>query len=106
MGVKMTVKIIIKRTVKENKAKEMIPLFRQMRSLAVKQPGYISGETLKSLDRPETFVVISTWDSSAAWEQWLLNKERQKLQGKMDSFLTAKTEYEMFQFGLDDKEII
>ena len=102
----MTVKIIIKRTVKENQAKEMIPLFRQMRSLAVKQAGYISGETLKSLDRPETFVVISTWDSSADWEQWLLNQERQKLQEKMDSFLAGKTEYEMFQFGLDDKEII
>ena len=102
----MTVKIIIKRTVIENKAREMISLFRQIRSLAVKQQGYISGETLKSLDRPETFVVISTWDSSAAWEQWLLNKERQKLQEKMDSFLVGKTEYEMFQFGLDDKEII
>ena len=102
----MTVKIIIKRTVKENRAREMIPLFRQMRSLAVKQPGYISGETLKSLDRPESFVVVSTWDSSADWEQWLLNQERQQLQEKMDSFLTGKTEYEMFQFGLDDKEII
>jgi len=102
----MTVKIILKRTVKENMAKEMIPLFRKMRSLAVKQPGYISGETLKSLDRPETFVVISTWDSSGDWEQWLLNTERQDLQEKMDSFLEGKTEYEMFQFGLDDREII
>lgn len=102
----MTVRIIIQRTVKENKAKEMIPLFRQIRSLAVKQTGYISGETLKSIDRPETFVVISTWDSAAAWEQWLLNDERQKLQEKMNSLLEGKTEYEMFQFGLDDKEII
>lgn len=51
-------------------------------------------------------MVISTWDSSAAWEQWLQNKERQALQDKMDPFLIAKTEYETFQFGLDDKEII
>jgi len=102
----MTVRVIIKRTVKENKAREMISLFRKMRSLAVKQPGYISGETLKSLDRPETFVVISTWDSAEVWEQWMRNKERQDLQEKMDPFLEGKTEYEKFQFGLDDKEII
>ena len=102
----MTVKIIIKRTVKANQAKEMIPLFRRMRSLAVKQLGYISGETLKSLHRPQTFVVISTWDSSTAWEQWWSNTERQKIQEKIDSFLEGKTEYEMFQYGLDDKEII
>ena len=102
----MTVKILIKRTILENKVKEMIPLFRQMRTLAVKQPGYISGETLKSLDRSETFVVISTWESSADWEQWLLSKERQELQDKIDSLLEGKTEYEMFQFGLNDKEII
>ncbi|HDL07225.1 MAG TPA: antibiotic biosynthesis monooxygenase, partial [Desulfobacteraceae bacterium] len=30
----MAVKILIKRSVPENKAKEMIPLFRQMRVLA------------------------------------------------------------------------
>ncbi|MEW6673387.1 MAG: antibiotic biosynthesis monooxygenase family protein [Thermodesulfobacteriota bacterium] len=102
----MTVKIIIKRTVKENMAREMIPLFRKMRSLAVRQPGYISGETLKSLDRTDSFVVISTWDAAEDWEQWLLNPERKKLQDKMDLFLEGQTEYEMFQFGLDDKEII
>ena len=102
----MAVKILIKRTVPQDKAREIIPLFRQMRNLANNQPGYISGETLKSLDRPETFVVISTWDSSPDWEQWLLNQERQKIQEKMDSFLAGKTEYEKFQFGLDDKEII
>ncbi|MFC1814799.1 antibiotic biosynthesis monooxygenase family protein [Thermodesulfobacteriota bacterium] len=95
----MAVKILIKRTVPENKAKKIIPLFRQMRSLATNQPGYISGETLKSLDRPATFLVISTWESSDDWEQWLLGKERQEIQGKIDALLGGKTEYEMFHYG-------
>ena len=98
----MTVKIIIKRTVKENRAKEMIPLFRQMRSLAVKQPGYISGETLKSLDRPDTFLVISTWQSSDDWGKWLLSKERQGVQEKIDALLGGKTEYEIFYYGFSE----
>jgi hypothetical protein len=38
----MAVKILIRRTVPENKARQMIPLFRKMRTLANEQPGYIT----------------------------------------------------------------
>jgi heme-degrading monooxygenase HmoA len=98
----MAVKILIKRTVPQNKAKEMIPLFRQMRVLATNQPGYISGETLKSFDKPDTFLVISTWQSSDGWEKWLLSQERQKIQDKIDALLGGKTEYEMFHYGFTE----
>ena len=98
----MAVKILIKRTVPEDKAKEMIPLFRQMRVLATSQPGYISGETLKSLDKPNTFLVISTWHSSDDWEKWLLIKDRQEIQDKIDALLGGKTEYEIFHYGFSE----
>jgi heme-degrading monooxygenase HmoA len=38
----MAVKILIRRHVPEDKAREIIPLFRQMRSLATNHEGYIS----------------------------------------------------------------
>jgi len=98
----MTVKILIKRVVPKEKAKDMIPLFRQMRQMATQQPGYISGETLKSLDRLDVFLVISTWQSADAWEKWLLSKERQEIQSKIDALLGGKTEYEMFQYGITE----
>ncbi len=98
----MAVKILIKRIVPENKAKEMIPLFRQMRVLATNQSGYISGETLKSFDKPDTFLVISTWKSSEYWEKWLLSKGRQETQDKIDALLGGKTEYEMFHYGFGE----
>ena len=96
----MTVKILITRVVPRDKAKEMVPLFRQMRKLATNQPGYISGETLKRLDRLDVFMVISTWQSAEEWEKWLLSKERQEVQTKIDALLGGKTEYEMFQYGV------
>jgi heme-degrading monooxygenase HmoA len=98
----MTVRVLIKRVVPREKAKEMIPLFRQMRQLATNQPGYISGETLKSLDRPDVFLVISTWLTSGEWEKWLLSKERREIQAKVDALLGGKTEYEMFQVGTSE----
>ena len=96
----MSVKILITRTVPGNKGKEMIKLFKEMRSLATSQPGYISGETLKSNDRPDVFLVISTWQSAQDWEKWLLSKERQEIQEKIDALLGGYTHYEMFHYGL------
>jgi heme-degrading monooxygenase HmoA len=98
----MDIKIIIKRIVSKDKVKEMIPYFRQIRALAIGQEGYISGETLKSLDSPESFMVISSWNSPEDWEKWMLNKERQEVQEKVDALLGRKTEYERFHYGYSE----
>ena len=98
----MVVKVLIKRVVPEDTAKKMIPLFRQMRMLASNQSGYISGETLKSLDRLDSFLVISIWHSPEYWEKWLLNQERREIQDKIDALLGGRTEYEMFHYGFGE----
>ena len=95
----MAIKILITRTVPREKAPEMVTLFREMRALANAQPGYISGETLKSNDRPDVYLVISTWQSAETWEKWLLSKERQAIQENIDKLLGGKTSYEMFHYG-------
>jgi len=96
----MAVKILITRTVPHDKARVMLGLFRQMRALATVQPGYISGETLKSLDEPDVYLVISTWQSVEDWNNWLASKERQLVQAKIDELLGGKTKYQAFHYGL------
>ena len=98
----MAVKIIIKRVVPQDKARGMIPLFRKMRTLATNQPGYISGETLKRLDKPDEFIVISTWNSSDDWNRWVQSAERQEIQGEIDVLLGGKTEYEIYHYGFTE----
>jgi heme-degrading monooxygenase HmoA len=98
----MAVKIIIRRTVPHDKAREMIPLFRQMRASAATQPGYITGETLRSMDNPEEFMVISTWQSSEEWNNWLKSTERNKVQSRIDALLGGETHYEIFHYGFSE----
>jgi heme-degrading monooxygenase HmoA len=98
----MAVKVLIKRKVPADKAREMIPLFRKMRALATNQPGYISGETLKRLDSPNEFVVISTWHSSKDWTNWLESKDRKAIQDEIDALLGGKTEYEIYHYGFTE----
>ncbi len=96
----MSVKILITRTVPQEKARQMLALFREMRALATAQTGYISGETMKSLDEPDVYLVISTWQSVEDWNSWLNSKARQKIQTQIDELLGGKTEYSAYHYGL------
>ena len=98
----MAVKVLIKRKISQDRAKALIPLVRQMRASAATQAGYITGETLRSLDNPEEFLVISTWQSSDDWNKWLQSEERNKVQDKIDDLLGGETKYEIFHYGFSE----
>ena len=98
----MAVKILIRRIVPANKARQMIPLFREMRTLANEQPGYITGETMRNLENPDEFLVVSTWETSDDWNRWVQSKEREQIQSKIDDLLGGKTNYEIFHYGFTE----
>ncbi|MBN1931261.1 MAG: antibiotic biosynthesis monooxygenase [Desulfobacterales bacterium] len=95
----MTVKIIIRRIVPKNADPILMPLLRELREHAIEQPGYISGETLRGLENPTDHVVIGTWQSADDWKNWALNKDREKIQMKIDTLLGQKTEYTIYNYG-------
>jgi heme-degrading monooxygenase HmoA len=98
----MAVRVLIKRKVPQEKARETIQLFKQMRMQATARDGYVSGETLKSLDVPDEFLVISTWRSAEDWQKWLNSSERQEIQQKIDALLGGKTTCEMYHYGIKE----
>jgi heme-degrading monooxygenase HmoA len=93
----MSIKVMIKRKWQVDKPEELLPLLAALRDTAREQPGFISGETLRSLDDPEDFLVISIWETADDWNKWIQNKNRRDLQGKVDSLIGEKTFYEMFE---------
>ena len=96
----MAVKVIIRRIVPEDRVEDLAPLLRQLRTRATLQPGYISGETLQRLDKPDEFLVINTSESAEDWNRWAKSQERNEVQGKIDTMLGGKTEYGIFHYGL------
>ena len=93
----MPIQVIIKRKWQTDNPKALFPLLTELRSLAKNQPGYISGETLRSLDDPEDYMVVSHWETVDDWKKWLQSKERRDLQGKVDSLIGERTFYEIFE---------
>lgn len=70
----------------------------ELRNLAIQQPGYISGETLRNIHDTREYLVISTWKSEEYWNKWAENQERRSLQMKIDALLGAATEYKVFSY--------
>ena len=95
----MAVKIFIRRVIAEEKIRFLLPLFRRLRNLATNQPGYISGETLKKIDSPGKYLVISTWQSLDDWREWVVSRERIEVQREIDARLDEDTIYEIYQYG-------
>jgi len=92
------IKILLERRIKGRHVAEIVQLLRQLRVLAMQQPGYIGGETLHAVDDPNYYLVISTWESLEDWRVWFNNSERQKLQAEVDSYLESHTQMRVFTY--------
>ena len=93
----MSVQVMIKRKWKIDKPQDLLPLLEELHTRAKIQPGYISGETLRSIEDPENFLVISKWETAENWKKWLNSKERRDIQGRVDSLIGEKTFYEVYE---------
>ena len=93
----MAVKIFIKRSVPENSIPELTILLKRLRSVTLMQPGYISGQTLKRIDKVNECMVISTWRSVEDWNNWLSNPKRMTIQAEVDQLLGQETEYAIYE---------
>jgi heme-degrading monooxygenase HmoA len=92
----MAIRVIMERTVSADKQDQLLDLMKQLRARAVHQPGYISGETLTSVDRPGTHLVISTWHSLRDWRVWENHPERLEILTQLEALLTAPSKVAVF----------
>jgi len=93
----MSVKVLIRRKVEKEKEQDLLGLINQLRSKVAACPGYVSSETLRRADVPE-YLVVSSWDSLEAWEQWLKSPERAEIQKQIDRILGTETVYEVYHY--------
>lgn len=92
----MSVKIIIERSADADKQGELLELLRELRARATLQPGYVSGETLLSVDRPGTHLIISTWHSLQDWKAWENHPQRLETLSKIERLLTSPSKTGVF----------
>lgn len=96
----MAVKILVKRKIPTGfEDPNLLKLLRKLRSRAIVNPNYISGETLRRIDNPRDYLVISTWRDVNSWNAWRISPERMEIQKQIDALLGVPTEYEIYQYA-------
>ena len=95
----MAIQVLIRRRFIEEKGAVLAPLIVRLRSLALAQPGYISGETLKCIDPTgdDEYLVRSTWRSVEDWKTWLHSETRTAIQSEIDAISGEATEYRIYE---------
>ena len=94
----MAIEVIIQRTFKDKaQSQKLVPFISQLRSKAAVQPGYLTGQTLRCLDCTGEYLVISTWNSMADWNNWFNSPERKALQTEIDALLGEETRYRFYE---------
>ena len=92
------VRVIIERRCQPNKEVELEKLLVELRSKAMWQRGYISGETLQSVDAPSLWLVISTWLDAELWKAWENSPERQEMVTKIEQLLVVPEKVSVLSF--------
>ena len=95
----MLAKILIERQFTLGNEKEILSLLNNLRSLAMNQPGYISGLTMTIPDDPGNMMVISTWQTLDNWQAWKENTERKNLEAMLEIYQERPTEYREYIVG-------
>ena len=90
------IKVFIEREAKEPE-RLLIPL-RELRAAAMKQMGYISGETLVSAEDNSNLIIVSTWQSLKDWKNWEKAEERIRLEKKIKPFLAKPCTVKIYRY--------
>lgn len=92
------IRVIIERHHKPDKEVELDKLLLELRAGAMNRPGYVSGETLRSIDDPFHWLVISTWVDIGSWKTWEATPERLEIGRKIEPLLNATSKVSLYEF--------
>ncbi len=94
----MIVKIFIQSKSDPAKEKEFKQLLQELRTKAMEVKGFISGETMQSIEDPTVHLTIGTWRSITNWNKWLNSPERKVIQEKFNQVLVEPVKMTLYHY--------
>jgi heme-degrading monooxygenase HmoA len=78
------IRVVLEHRARDNEsARRLVEVIREIRAEAMKQPGFITGETLVNVDNPCQILVISTWQRPEEWKAWDQSEKRIEMKGEI-----------------------
>ena len=99
----MAVRLTVERKVIPGTQGRVAELLMELRSAAVLQPGFISGETIVDVFNPTIIMTVSRWVSLLAWEEWERDPRRLEITNRLDAMLQSAPTARLWR---DDADIV
>jgi heme oxygenase (mycobilin-producing) len=91
---------------KTNNIEKLVAALLITRNEAMKQRGYITGETLVNTDDPSNILVISTWETLDYWKVWDTSETRTAMKVNINNLLTEPYTVRTFEYYfIKDKRV-
>lgn len=95
----MTVKIFIKRKIKDGKFQKASEMMIQARTNVLGSKGYITSEMLRGCDDPNEVLIVSMWEKKEDWDRYKNSSSRKEIESKLNDLLDGPTIYAAYQLG-------
>jgi heme-degrading monooxygenase HmoA len=91
------IKVLQERRVRKNNHAKLIAHLNDLRAAALRQPGYVTGETLVKGDDPIDVLVVSTWLSQDHWNAWTTLEERIALNDIINGVIEGEARISVYE---------
>lgn len=81
------IRVLIERQIIDGLEQPYSDAVTGMMQAIVRAPGFLSGESLRDVSRPQHHFILSAWQSRAAWERWLFSARRRQALDAIRPFL-------------------
>ncbi len=78
------IRVIIERSIAETLEIHYENISKETLQLAIRSPGFISGESLKDIQNPRHHILLCKWRSVEDWQLWVESPERKAMMSKLN----------------------
>lgn len=81
------IRVIIEREIAEGLEQFYEKAIADLLEVMTSAPGYVSGESLVDIHRPNRYVVVTRWSNEDTWNRWFRSTQRQQMLSAIAPFL-------------------
>jgi len=91
------IRVIIEREVAEGLEEFYEAAIANLLGVMSNAGGYLSGESLVDIHKPNHYVVVTRWTDEAAWKRWYASSERQEMLDAIRPFLLNEEKFTLLR---------
>ncbi|HKJ51194.1 MAG TPA: antibiotic biosynthesis monooxygenase family protein [Gammaproteobacteria bacterium] len=91
------IRVIIERQIAEGLEEFYQTAIANLLEVMTAAPGYLSGELLVEIRRPNHYVVLTRWTNEEAWDRWFHSEQRQELLNAIRPFLLQDEKFTLLR---------